>query len=278
MNVHEQRQVKLRAIVNNAQENPNVQDFIIRQATGILASLGMNHGHAEKYIRFLVHGPILDDLTVFEQKVHDFLLERSPVYQSLAEAMGVRADMVMGKIRNCLHGDFTTLDLGGGSGEIANRIRKHTHAPVTIADPLDYGQRHAEVDFRLIQGSTIEAEGREFYQTTVLTVFHHADDVEKLVAEAFRVTKKRVIIIESVTPDRFSYLYGCWIDWFYNHIILFQPEVEKKINVPCNFLPSSGWENLIFKLTGLHPTISESLGIYQWLNPEHHHLLVYDKK
>ena len=81
-----------------------------------------------------------------------------------------------------------------------------------------------------------------------------------------------------MTENLIGYEYGAWIDWFYNHVIHYAPDIDKKINVPCNFMPATGWGQLVWKLTGLRPSVSTNLGIYQYLNPENHHLFVYDKK
>ncbi len=274
MTDYQQRQEKLRCIVNAARSDPETLEFIIRQATGILTHLGLGQDYAEKYIRSITWDRI-GDLTEFEASIHQSLKSGSPVYEHLPEQMLARAEAWFNNIRPYLFNE-TILDLGGGSGEVANMIYSLVGCRVCIADPLDY-RRYTNIPFRPVVGSRIDAKDNEFGQAIVLTVWHHADEVEQLVSETFRVTRKRVIVIESVTNDLMMYRYGCWIDWFYNHILQFNPDITKKVNVPCNLKSSDEWERIIWKLTGLTPTVSKNLGIFQWLNPENHHLFVYDK-
>lgn len=73
------------------------------------------------------------------------------------------------------------------------------------------------------------------------------------------------------------YKYGSIIDWLYNHLLQYNSDITQKVNVPLNFKSADEWERLIWKLTGLEPAVSKNLGIFHWLNPEQHHLLVYDK-
>ena len=272
------RQDRLRVIVNDARSDKNTRDFFERQAAGILTHLGMEQGEAVKFAHDIVAVPI-EDITAWEEELHRRLL-KTPVYQNLPDRMIQRAEAWYCKIKdhvlfNTPIIDTKTLDLGGGSGEVANLIMNRHNTRIIIADPLDY-RRYKDIPFRSITGSHINAGDAEFDQTFVFTVYHHADDVEELVDETFRVTKCSVVIIESVTNDLMMYRYGCLIDWFYNHILQFSADVTKKINVPCNLKSVIEWERLIWKVTGRRPAVSENLGIYQWLNPENHHLFVYN--
>ncbi len=272
---YQKRQEKLCAIVNAARRDPETRDFIIRQASGIFTHLGMSQDTAEDYVKSLTYEDA-DDLSQFEAGVNENLKRCTPVYHNLPDRMLDRAEAWFRRIYPYLLPKVNTLDLGGGSGEVSNKMMTERSCRVTIADPLDY-RRYTDIPFRPISGSEIDAKDGEFEQTVVLTVWHHTDDVERLVAETFRVTSKRVVIIESVTENLMMYRYGCWIDWLYNHILQFNPDITKKVNVPCNLKSSGEWERIIWKMTGLVPTISKNLGIYQWLNPENHHLFVYEK-
>jgi len=191
--------------------------------------------------------------------------------------MGERADVWVKVIRpHLLVAPATTLDFGGGSGEVAKRLSLAFDYETAISDVLHWS-RYAEIPFYLSKDNRVAAADRSFKQVVALTVFHHADNVSALVSEAFRLADKRVLFIESVTNSILEFKYGSWIDWFYNRVIHYMGEESKKINVPCNFLPASGWEQRVWELTGLQPTVSKALGIFQNLNPEFHHLFVYDK-
>ena len=271
------RQEKLRKIVNNAQWDKETRDFIIRQAAGILINLGVGLRGATELLRKWTSQDI-SDLTEYEALAHQYLRSNTTVCAELPDRMLERAKAWIDRIGSYVLPDVSTLDLGGGSGEVANILRSDSNfsSEISIADPLDY-RRYKDIPYRPIQGSVIDAADGEFEQTIILTVWHHTDEVEQLVSESFRVTRKRVIVIESTTENLMMYRYGCWIDWFYNHILQYNPDIEKKVNVPCNLKSSDEWERIIWKLTGLTPMVSKNLGIYQWLNPENHHLFVYEK-
>jgi SAM-dependent methyltransferase len=278
------RMERLRRIIQNAQRDLDVARMILREAVGILTALGATNRGAREVIGKSLAEQEITDLARFEQNLHDIVYgigSQNKFCNSgdLPSAMSDRANLWCKSILPHLgfNTDDSTLDLGGGSGELAYRISIATdqHRPVSIADVLDW--RMHKLPFFTVANNRVDADDASFSQVVVVTVFHHSDDPAALIVEAFRLARHRVIIVESVTEDLPMYLYASWIDWFYNHIIHFSPDIEKKINVPCNFLPATAWEQLIWKLTGLRPSVSKSLGIFQFLNPEQHYLLVYDK-
>ncbi|MDO8663967.1 MAG: class I SAM-dependent methyltransferase [Candidatus Liptonbacteria bacterium] len=263
---------QLKNIIQNAQSDPNAFSIMRRHTTGILTQLGMSHDDADKWLLKKIQNKKINNLAKWEQELHDEL-EAFGVYEDLDVRMKERAKEWFVKIQPYLL-KTKTLDLGGGSGEVAN-LMKSFDCDVTIADVLNWNKFN--IPFIQVANNKMDAEDESFDQVVLLTVFHHTDDVQALVKEAFRVAKKRVIFMESVTENLVGYAYGAWIDWFYNRVIHFSPDVKKKINVPCNFLPATGWEQLVWKLTGLSPAASVNVNIYQYLNPENHHLLVYDR-
>lgn len=275
-----ERMERLRQIVQNAQCDEEAYWMIRRLATGILTHLGIEEPQAVKFLDDNIRNHIIPGLAGYEQFLNTELNHQG-AFKKLPERMTERAYAWYRKLIGHLEqpgGEI--LDLGGGSGELAQIIHKNFNyqAPteVTIADALDW--RKVDMPFLRVEDNKIHIEDVSFDQVIVITAFHHSDDPETLVKEAFRVAKKRVVFIESVTQNLLLYMVGCWIDWFYNHIIHFNPDIAKKINVPCRFMPTTAWEQLVWRLTGLKPTNSDDLGFYQYLNPENHWRFVYDKK
>ena len=276
---------RLQQIINEVHRDRDVCDMVIRQATEILVALGIHHDLANNYLRNLVKREIsdlakeekftrrdIDGLFVAED-ITD-LIKPLSMADILSLKMADRAERWFSKISPHLLPEGSLLDLGGGSGEVAKRMLL-PNRPVSIADALDWRKGEAKT-LPYLPVINNEVVHPPFDQVVVITAFHHSDDPDALVAEAFRLAKKRVIFIESVTNSRFMYLYGSWIDWFYNHIVHYSEKIEDKIHVPCLFKPATGWEQLVWRLTGLSPTVSKDLGIFQSLNPEWHHLFVYD--
>lgn len=264
---------QLRRIIENAQSDPDSFEMVRRHAIGILTHLGVNQEDSEKFVLEEIKNAKISNLSEYEDLLHD-KLNSFGIYEKLDGAMEKRAKEWFKKIEQYLI-KGTLLDLGGGSGEVS-KLAQEVGCEVSIADVINWNKFN--IPFIKVEGEKVEAEDNSFDQVILLTVVHHTDDIKALIKESFRLAKKRVIFMESVTENLPWYQYGAWIDWFYNRIIHYSKDLANKINVPCNFLPATGWEQLIWKLTGLKPTVSKNVGIYQHLNPENHHLLVYDKE
>ncbi len=263
---------ELRQIVERAQCDRATFGIIRRHAVGILNHLGIAVDEADHWLTKEIWNKKIADLGKWERELHKSL-SSCGIYENLASRMEDRAKEWFMSIKPHLL-RATTLDLGGGSGELANLIQNYG-CNVTIADVLNWNKYN--LPFISVRENKLEVPDGQFDQVVLLTVFHHTNDVPALVREVFRVGRKRVIFIESVTENLIGYAYGAWIDWFYNRVIHYSEDESAKINVPCNFLPATGWEQLVWKLTGRKPNFSENLGIFQYLNPENHHLFVYDK-
>ncbi len=276
MTDHQERMERLRRIVEKAQHDDDAADMILRQAIGILTRLGMAHDKAESIIHGSMHAQgkyLISDLAAHERELHETIFRDLPA-GNLPKAMTKRAQLWYGKLSSPPIG-ASILDLGGGSGELASLFYGQYGWEITIADVLDW-RKNKKIPFLPVVGNRVDKPDASFDTVQVITVFHHSDDPAALVREAFRLAKKSVVFVESVTEDVLMYLYGAWIDWFYNHVIHYSEDIEKKINVPCNFRSAAGWEQLVASITGLRPETSRNLGIFQHLNPEQHHLFVYD--
>ena len=264
--------------INEAQHNTVVWFFIRRQVTGILTALGMPWPKAMRFMGTLLMGfesPVRD-LHLFEQHLHERLKREIPDFDiRLKNAMRERAELTWMHLHPQLKSHTTVLDLGGGSGEIGSLVAGRYDCRVTIADTIDW--RIGELPFRKVIGNHVQAKDNEFDTVLLLTVLHHSDAPEILLGEAFRVASRRVIIIESVVNSHIEALYGSWIDWFYNRVVHYSEDPRTKVNVPLNFRSAPGWSSLIDKTVSPKALVeSTDLGIYQHLNPERHHLFVYD--
>lgn len=249
-----------------------VQQFR-HQAIGVLCHLGMGWDEAQHTIDICLSVLKEDPLSA-----ESITANHADLYipaGRLAACMKARSEITLAQLSDHLI-PGSVLDLGGGSGEIASRVAALGH-DVTVADVRDWrSYQHRHLPFITVTENRIDLPDHSIDTVLVLMVLHHSEDPESLLCEVFRVAKKRVIIIESVTNTLTAYRYGCLMDWFYNHIVHYEEDPEKKMPVPCNFLPATSWEQLIETIIGLSPRFSIDLGIFQHLNPEHHHLLVYE--
>ena len=161
------------------------------------------------------------------------------------------------------------LDLGAGDGLLALEIKEQLKKEVVLVDIVDYNY----TDLPLILYDTKENVplADEEVDTTILyTVLHHASDPEHLLKEATRITKKRLVIIESYVEEDDIRMTNSFFDWFYNRVI-----GDEDINVPLNFLRVKGWEKLL-KSHGFDMVETIYLGINEPLVPEHQILIIAD--
>jgi len=265
----------LSRLVRTAANHSDVAQNIRRHATGILTHLGMSWSDAADFIDLAIR---MTATSTWLLATESALSEGLPliVDQMRERRMTERGALTFARFAD-LPKPGSVLDLGGGSGEIGAMMQMNGNE-VTIADIRDWrGPNAQNLPFLAIANNTIPLDSNSIDAVVVLMALHHSNNPLRMLAEAFRVARHDVIVIESVTNTLEEYLYGCWIDWFYNRVLHYVEDAELRIPVPCNFLPATGWEQLAWKLTGLTPHVSKDLGIFQDLNPEHHWLFQWKK-
>jgi alpha-1,6-mannosyltransferase len=97
---------------------------------------------------------------------------------------------------------ISVLDLGAGEGYVAEQLRKRTGAALTLIDVEDTKQ--TDLPFLRYDGRRLPFDDEAFDAVVVVYVLHHSASPEGVIAEARRVTARRVIVIESVYESRFE--------------------------------------------------------------------------
>ena len=138
----------------------------------------------------------------------------------------------------------------------------------------------------LNQKGTLPYPDNHFDNVLVLTVAHHSDDPQKVLAEAHRVAKPggRVIVIESVfdvedyldIPREQQFKVNMFFDHFYNRVIHYSEDPDQKVNVPFNFNTPTGWADE-YERIGLKRVDFMPLAVDQEAVPEFHFLDVMEK-
>lgn len=114
----------------------------------------------------------------------------------------------------------TVLDLGAGTGLMSSWLREKVGVRPTLTDIVSYGNREKSLPFIEQRDPLhVPVEDGAFDVVLLMFVFHHMDryeDQERLLDEAIRVARRRVIITEDTPgsgPDRvFNKLW----DWVLN--------------------------------------------------------------
>lgn len=91
---------------------------------------------------------------------------------------------------------LSVLDLGAAEGYVGREIHRRYNVDVQLADVVDLNQTslpHCRYD-----GTTLPFNDGAFDVTVLYFVLHHCKDAGQVLKEALRVTRQRVIVVESV--------------------------------------------------------------------------------
>ncbi len=89
------------------------------------------------------------------------------------------------------------LDIGAAEGWTGGMIKRDApHRDVHLLDVADFNQ--TDLPLTLYDGQTFPFEDNSFDTSLLLLILHHCTDPDRVLSEALRVTRKRLIITESV--------------------------------------------------------------------------------
>lgn len=204
------------------------------------------------------------------KKTAEFLFRKikaTGLKEAVGRALANRAAKVASQISPYVVGD-KVLDIGSGDGKVAAQIAEQLQKGVMLCDIVDYNK--TELPLTLYDGKRLPFADQAFDSTLLSVVLHHSNDPLAVLDEAFRVTSKRIIIIESVYFNEGHRLLNGLLDWAYNRLLN-----DPTIPVPWNFLRPAGWVQELEKRGGkiVH---MEHLGLDIPIVPEWHVLYVVD--
>jgi SAM-dependent methyltransferase len=90
----------------------------------------------------------------------------------------------------------SVLDLGAAEGFVGLEARERLRADVTLADVVDMNRTN--LPFQLVRPSRLDFPRDSFDYVILNFVLHHAEDPRAVAAEAARVARRGVVIVESV--------------------------------------------------------------------------------
>lgn len=138
----------------------------------------------------------------------------------------------------------TILDLGCGSGIVGDEFKNFFDAELIGVDVKD--MRVKKIPFRLIDGFNLPFDQNFFDIVLIIYVLHHARDPLKLLKEAKRVTKEKIIIYEDLKEGNFSNPFLRF------HCLSFNTFFQKEKKAEFNFKNDKEWketfENLNLRL------------------------------
>jgi len=272
------------SVVLNAQLKPYIDRLLSRmlslcgldeRAIGSFKALADHEARVNRY----------DTHVAYERELKAGLIGMIKL-RRLDAALNRRAEIIKGQIEPYLEGD-SLLDIGCGNGMVANLIRRH-FKEVQLIDVVDYVplQLRAELPFSLYEEGEPLPVDRAFDTVLLLTVLHHSRNPRRLLKSAWNVTRKKLIIIESVvgvhllaqsakyelvnSPDELQIGYAAFIDWFYNRVL------HDDVPVPYNFTTPEVWKSH-FEQEQMNIEHIVHLGQDVDIGPEYHILFVLQK-
>lgn len=187
--------------------------------------------------------------------------------------MFLRENEIGGKIAPFLEPGMTVLDVGSGTGRISRWLAGRVGIRPTATDLIEFGNRVGEVPFLPMRDPLhIPAPDDGFDAVLLLFVLHHmaeGEDQERLVAEAARVAKRRLIVIEDTPTSRVDRAFNVFWDWLLN--------LRHGVPTPFTFRSVAGWLE-VFREAGLEVRHTDTYRA-RWpsLMTYHHTFFVLDR-
>ena len=143
----------------------------------------------------------------------------------------------------CCKGE-TVLSVGDGEGSVSLQMQNKYKVKV---QGLDVGNvfskfRINEIPLEIYDGKEIPYPDNSFDIVTAVFVLHHCYDVEQILAEIIRVSRKKIIICEDVYSTWIGKQIVCGFDYLENR------SLSRDVNIPFNFKTLKEWVNLFNKL------------------------------
>jgi ubiquinone/menaquinone biosynthesis C-methylase UbiE len=163
------------------------------------------------------------------------------------------------------------LDLGCGSAIVAKTLKDFFEAEILGVDIED--KRVVNIPFQIIDGKNLPFKENEFDLVFISYVLHHAENPVKLLKEAKRVSKEKIIIFENLAENFLTKFLNLFHLFTFN--LFFQK--KQKINF-ANFKESKEWEK-IFKNLGLKIIFKKRVfSSFDWLYPVKRIMFVLKKE
>jgi SAM-dependent methyltransferase len=129
------------------------------------------------------------------------------------------------------------LDLGAGEGYVATALRQRTEVWACAVDIGPY-QRTSE-PYLIYDGARLPFREATFDTTLISLALHHCAEPEWVVDEAVRVTRSRLIILESVYRNRWEHFWLGRLDGCLNRY-----RHQGEMHTPLAFKSPQQWQQL----------------------------------
>jgi SAM-dependent methyltransferase len=149
------------------------------------------------------------------------------------------------------------LDLGAGEGFVGFWMEKKLNAHVTLADVINLNQTN--LPHFIYDGKKLPFADQSFDVTVLSFVLHHCEDQDSVIQEAMRVTRKRILILESVYISKWDLKQLTFLDRLANR--LRSGGLMKAQEEHLYFRTVKDW-TIFFKSKGLRIALIREKGLF----------------
>ena len=187
--------------------------------------------------------------------------------------MFLRENEVVRKLAPWLSEGETFLDLGAGTGLLSRRLARRTGAKPTLSDLYDFDNRVEMPFVRQTDPLHVPVADDSFDAVLMTFVLHHIprwEDQITLAAEAMRIARRRVLVLEDTPFNKIDLVFNKAWDWILNQ--------RHGIPVPFTFRSVEAWTD-VFSQNGFRVGHAESYRP-KWptLAMYHHTLFVLERR
>jgi ubiquinone/menaquinone biosynthesis C-methylase UbiE len=184
----------------------------------------------------------------------------------------LRENEIGSKIAPHLERGQAVLDLGAGTGFISRWLRDRVGVLPTLTDVVSYRNREPSMPFITLDNPFhVPVPDRSFDVVMMLFVFHHLDrfdDQERLLDEALRITRQRLIVLEDTPSSRVDRAFNVFWDRLLN--------LRHRVPCPYTFRTAHEWIR-VFKERDLSIVHSETYrALWPTLGMYHHSAFVLE--
>lgn len=172
-----------------------------------------------------------------------------------------RAARCFNSVKDHIVGEIV-LDYGCGKGLLGAKIQTDLNKRAILVDNIDFNKTTLPLLLSDREGKT-SLPSNSVDTSIAYLVLHHMDNPLMGLKELARITRNRLILMESYIEDDSKLYINRSIDWFFNRIL-----IGVDMNVPFNFLKLSDWETLLNEV-GLTLVKTEYVGADEKLAPEY---------
>ena len=161
-------------------------------------------------------------------------------------AVFLRENEVGGKLAPWVSPGLEVLDLGSGTGRISRWLARRVGIRPTLADVTEFGNRVGSFPYLLLRDPfSVPVPDDAFDAVMLLFVLHHVDgweDQERLLREAVRVARRRLLILEDTPTSAADRTLNVAWDWALN--------LRHGVPKPFSFRTVEAWRG-VFRRLGL---------------------------